>query len=135
MGYNFTISHQVAQWRVEIDPVKRYGYFESQVTGSGGGLWFDKNAAGLVLADYDGVYELGRRVVLALDDLGVYLAPEFLPEAKSRTLAGAQHAAQFLADEYGHAWVDEYCGLFEAHGEVDAADIPVNNLGVFTRQS
>lgn len=49
--------------------------------------------------------------------------------------AGAQHAAQFLADEYGHAWVDEYCGLFEAHGEVDAADIPVNNLGIFTRQS
>ena len=75
MAYNFTLSRQVGNWLVEVDPAAHYGYFENQVTGTSGGLWFDKQTAGpLELVDYGGVYELNCRVIAALEDLGINVA-------------------------------------------------------------
>lgn len=61
---------------VKIDPAALYGYFEFPDGSEGGGLWFDRDANGkLDLVDYDGVYELPKKVVQALRDYGVYVEP------------------------------------------------------------
>lgn len=58
------------KWTVNVSPTTNYGYFENDVTGSGGGLWFEKKR----VEDYDGVGCLPLDVVTALRRLG-YVVP------------------------------------------------------------
>ena len=67
MAYNFDKKQQVGDWLVEVDTEKQYGYFESQEHGDGGGLWFTNNE----LVDYDGVYEIPKQVVMALQAMNL----------------------------------------------------------------
>lgn len=64
--YNFTLTKQVGKWTAHVDPVQGYGYFEHEVHGEGGGLWFGEGE----LVDYDGVYCLPREVGTALESFG-----------------------------------------------------------------
>lgn len=65
--YNFNKKEQVGSWLVEVDTQAQYGYFEHQETGTEGGLWFKNNE----LIDYDGVYEIPRQVVMALQSMNL----------------------------------------------------------------
>lgn len=67
MAYTFDKTEQVGDWLVEVDTSKQYGYFEHQETGTGGGLWFINNE----LVDYDGVYEIPKQVVMALQSMAL----------------------------------------------------------------
>ena len=67
MSYNFDKKAQVKQWHIEIDSKANYGYFESENTGNGGGLWFDAKKN---LIDYDGVFELSQSIIQAIENLG-----------------------------------------------------------------
>ncbi len=67
MAHTYTLKTQVKQWIIEISPSTHYGYFESENTGNGGGLWFDENKS---LIDYDGVFELSKSVIQAIESLG-----------------------------------------------------------------
>lgn len=67
MAYNFNMKHQVGDWLVEVDTDRQYGYFENQERGGGGGLWFTNNE----LVDYDGVYEIPKQVVMALQSMNL----------------------------------------------------------------
>lgn len=74
---------QFGNWLVEVSTEDRYGYFENQNNGTGGGLWFDRvsyeNDQGfyLELMDYDGVFELPEIVVEGLRAAGYVLDPEY----------------------------------------------------------
>ena len=65
-AYKFTKSITIGKWLIEIDPIAQYGYFENQITGGGGGLWFDAYG---VLMDYDGVFELNASVIQGIETL------------------------------------------------------------------
>lgn len=67
MAYNFDKKQQVGDWLVEVDTEKQYGYFENQEHGGEGGLWFTNNE----LVDYDGVYEIPKQVVMALQSMNL----------------------------------------------------------------
>jgi hypothetical protein len=56
---------QVGDWKIKIHAYPR-GYFEHQITGCSGSLEFE----GKTLVDYDGVYELPKRVIQGLRNLG-----------------------------------------------------------------
>jgi hypothetical protein len=71
--YNFTKSAQVGHWETKIDPVAQYGYFEHDVEGEGGGLWFVKDD----LVDYDGVACLPKAVFAAIEQLGFKAGEDF----------------------------------------------------------
>lgn len=68
-------SRTIGRWHVTVrphrDPINRnnHGYFENNMTGAGGGLWF----SGHRLIDYDGVCELPSTVKTILADLGFIL--------------------------------------------------------------
>lgn len=47
---------------VAVDTASQYGYWERSDGSEGGGLWFE----GAELIDYDGAFELPRRVIEAL---------------------------------------------------------------------
>lgn len=56
---------------VEIDTKSNYGYWEHRDGSEGGGLWFGADEGGATeLIDYDGAFELPKRVVEALRDIG-----------------------------------------------------------------
>ena len=65
MAYNFDKKQQVGDWLVEVDTQAQYGYFENQEYGGEGGLWFKNNE----LVDYDGVYEIPKQVIMALQSM------------------------------------------------------------------
>jgi len=67
MAYNFNMKQQVGDWLVEVDTEKQYGYFENQEHGGEGGLWFKDNE----LIDYDGVYEIPKQVIMALQSMNL----------------------------------------------------------------
>ena len=67
MAYNFDKKEQVGDWLVEVDTAKQYGYFENQEHGGEGGLWFKDNE----LVDYDGVYEIPKQVIMALQSMNL----------------------------------------------------------------
>jgi hypothetical protein len=67
MAYNFDKKEQVGDWLVEVDTVAQYGYFENQEHGGEGGLWFTNNE----LVDYDGVYEIPKQVIMALQSMNL----------------------------------------------------------------
>ena len=62
---------------VEIDTAAAYGYWERRDGSEGGGLWFERCGDALELIDYDGAFELPRRVVDALRAAGVILDETF----------------------------------------------------------
>lgn len=59
---------QVGHYEVAIDKEQQYGYFEHDELGDemGGGLWFENNE----LVDFDGVYELPKKVIEGIEQLG-----------------------------------------------------------------
>ena len=74
MGYSFDMDLSVPDWEIKIDPAADYGYFEwvggdNEDQECTGGLWFDRNDAGLLrLIDFDGVTFLPSIVEEALKD-------------------------------------------------------------------
>ncbi|CAB4121880.1 hypothetical protein UFOVP26_40 [uncultured Caudovirales phage] len=82
MAYNFDKQVTVGDWEVQVDSGAKYGFFEHQKTGAGGGLWFEDEKDVLdeiqvTLRDYDGVYELPRQVAAALLMMGFFVGIEF----------------------------------------------------------
>lgn len=76
--YNFDRSAKTGRWTIEVDTSAKYGYFERDSDGSGGGLWFGTTEAGqLTLEDYDGMACLPKPVTEALRGLGLQVDPEF----------------------------------------------------------
>ena len=73
MAYNFNKKATVGKWLVEVDTEAKYGYFENQNSGGGGGLWFElqDDTKELELVDYDGVFELPKDVAKALRDMEI----------------------------------------------------------------
>lgn len=67
MTANFDVNASTKDWTVEIDSAEKYGYFEHNRTGAGGGLRFDEEK---VLVDYDGVFEVPEQVASALKEHG-----------------------------------------------------------------
>jgi len=63
--HNYTQEKQIGNWIVYISPDTNYGYFENQITGDTGGLWF----RGKMVVGYDGVYCLPASVIKALKSL------------------------------------------------------------------
>lgn len=72
MQYNFTIvlspSTVLGEYKgqIFIDPKAQYGYWERRDGSEGGGLWFD----GITLVDFDGAYELPKKVIEAMQTAG-----------------------------------------------------------------
>jgi hypothetical protein len=82
MAYNFDKKLTVGDWDVQVDSQANYGFFEHQKTGTGGGLWFEDETSVIdetqvTLRDYDGVYELPRKVSAALIMMGFFVGVEF----------------------------------------------------------
>jgi hypothetical protein len=74
MAYNFDLDITAKNYTVGVDTQRNYGYFENDRTGSGGGLWFEKNADGkLELIDFDGTYELPLTVFNGLQEAGLII--------------------------------------------------------------
>jgi hypothetical protein len=71
--YEFTLKTQCGAWEVQIDPEQQYGCFENQNSGSGGGLWFEKNR----LIDADGTCSVPKNVIKAIRELGFVVPREF----------------------------------------------------------
>ncbi len=61
--------------RVAISPSTDYGYWNRADGSEGGGLWFE----GENLSDYDGAFELPRKVCDEIVSLGYKVGPEFYP--------------------------------------------------------
>lgn len=81
MAYDFNKKIQVGKFDIQIDELKRYGFFEHEDLGDecGGGLWFEfehdehgerTSDNRLYLTDYDGVFQLPKDVWLGLEQLG-----------------------------------------------------------------
>ena len=69
---------ETRQYTVEVDSANRYGYFEHNIHGGGGGLWFECSEDGkLELIDYDGVFELPGPVIDILREGGFIVGKEF----------------------------------------------------------
>ena len=81
--YNFDQKTKVGQWEVSIDTAAMYGFFEHDIEGEGGGLWFDLDtsapdgSARLNLFDYDGRAVLPKKVAEAIRQLGHIVGPDF----------------------------------------------------------
>lgn len=87
-AYNFTQKAQLGTWIVEIDPRARYGCFENDQTGAGGGLWFGPTERGnLELSDYDGVFALPKPVGACLIRLGYTVSRDCFNDDKLPTIA------------------------------------------------
>ena len=69
MTYTFDLNLSTDRYTIEVDTASEYGYFQNDITGTEGGLWFD----GLRLSDYDGVFELPKQVHVALVNAGFNL--------------------------------------------------------------
>lgn len=65
--YNFDKALTTVKYTVGIDSNANYGYFQNDITGTEGGLWFNSNKE---LTDYDGVFELPNEVILMIESLG-----------------------------------------------------------------
>lgn len=69
---------ETRNYTVEVDPANRYGYFEHNIRGGGGGLWFENTEEGkLGLVDYDGVFELPGPIIDILREGGFIVGKEF----------------------------------------------------------
>jgi hypothetical protein len=71
MSYTFNKVKKVGKWEVSIDEESMYGYFEHDDFGEGGGIWFEKNADGVLeVSDFDGVFQLPNDVISVIRELG-----------------------------------------------------------------
>jgi hypothetical protein len=74
---------RVSYWEVSISydhPVHPgcYGYFEHDVHGEGGGLWFERHDSGAwELSDYDGCSSLPKSVWMTLRNAGFVVSSDF----------------------------------------------------------
>jgi len=71
--YSFDIKLDNGTHTIEVDTTAQYGYFENNLNGSGGGLWFKDSA----LVDYDGVAVLPMKVIKALRAGGLTVSEDF----------------------------------------------------------
>ena len=71
MTDKFTKKAREGKWEVFIAPDEYRGYFEHDVHGESGGLWFTNGE----LTDYDGVFFIPKDVATAIRSLG-YTVPE-----------------------------------------------------------
>ena len=71
--YVFDIKLDTGTHTIEVDTAAQYGYFENNLNGSGGGLWFENGA----LVDYDGVAVLPMKVIKALRAAGLIVSEDF----------------------------------------------------------
>jgi hypothetical protein len=76
--YNFAHTAKSGQWEVKIDARAQYGYFEHEVLGEGGELWFVDGD----LIDYDGVPALPKTVRAMINTLGFTTTEEDAHEAE-----------------------------------------------------
>ena len=67
--------NQIGNWKVVVVH-KGYAFFENQISGCEGGIWLE----GKIVVDYDGVFELPKKVVQALQGLGYSFKRNILPE-------------------------------------------------------
>lgn len=65
---------RVGKWLVVISPSMKYGYFEHDDYGEGGGLWF----SGRELVDQDGLECLPNDAAKAIRKLGYKVSPDYL---------------------------------------------------------
>jgi hypothetical protein len=72
---DYTQEAQKGNWIVKVSPSKNYGYFENQISGTSGGIWFQ----GCKVVDYDGVFELPANVIKALRSLHKRFEKNILP--------------------------------------------------------
>lgn len=72
-SYNFDLKLNNGTHSIEVDTAAQYGYFENNLNGSGGGLWFKDGA----LVDYDGVAVLPMKVIKALRAGGLIISEDF----------------------------------------------------------
>lgn len=81
MDYNYTITLRPYTREgggvVRIDPDALYGYWEYPSGEEGGGLWFERGHDCLELIDYDGAFELPRKIVDILRQHGFRVGEEF----------------------------------------------------------
>ena len=71
--HNYSMDATYGKWEVKVSPTTQYGWFENNLTGAGGGLWFDKGE----LVDYDGLIHLPKDVKTGLLAAGFVVGPEF----------------------------------------------------------
>lgn len=64
--HNYSLAAKEGKWEVKISPTTQYGYYEHDVYGEGGGLWFSNGE----LTDFDGRSCLPRDVAKAVISLG-----------------------------------------------------------------
>jgi hypothetical protein len=67
--HDYTQTLREGRWEVKMSPTTHYGYYEHDIQGEGGGLWFDGNK----LRDFDGRSCLPRDVATALLKAGYEL--------------------------------------------------------------
>lgn len=78
--YVFDQSAKVNLWEVRISAEDKYGFFEHDKYGEGGGLWFesvDGSPGTLSLVDYDGRAVLPKDVAAAIRQLGHVVSEDF----------------------------------------------------------
>lgn len=77
--YNFTMTlypwgEQPNIGVLKIDLAALYGYWEYKDGTEGGGLWFERRNNRVVLTDYDGAFDLPKKVWEMLEKAGVGLS-------------------------------------------------------------
>lgn len=80
--YEFDVLLRKGKWEVKVDTGARYGFYEHDDQGEGGGLWFEvdaekSNGRNLSLTDYDGRAVLPRGVADALREAGFVVDEDF----------------------------------------------------------
>jgi hypothetical protein len=70
--HNFTLTGRKGLWEVKISPTTSYGYYEHDLRGEGGGLWFENGE----LVDFDGYPCLPHAVADAIVALGYVVDKE-----------------------------------------------------------
>ena len=71
---NYTRKLREGGWAMFVDTEKGYGYFEHDVVGDGGGLWFRNRT----LTDFDGRHLLPVEVQTALRRDGFFVSDDFV---------------------------------------------------------
>ena len=78
MNHTYTLETTAHVWKVGISPSTNYGYFYydgEKDLDIEGGLWFQ----GKTLVDYDGVFELPKKVIDTVVSFGFAVDKDFYP--------------------------------------------------------
>lgn len=78
-SHNFNKKITEGSWEVAVDEEAKYGYYEHQLSGSGGGLWFGKqeDTGELELVDFDGLGVLPANVKRGLILMDINVGEDF----------------------------------------------------------